>query len=522
MPAGLDLGEPTERTTVPEPPPIGEDQKKTSLGVSMISASPLETGGPLDAEEAKPTTQQAAVEAPPPASPGRSGGLRASEIMAAMKGEDWTMTPDASSPTVVPKVSTEPNEKDLAAAEEKSVPGDWAISLDPEAPGGWSAPSKVEKLPEPKQTPASGNRNIAVASDKAIEAVEWEEKPTGIGEALVQIDPTLMGPAVDVPLFEDEDPVNIVSTPVVDVSPPKPIPPALAPIPFVSSTPTPPPWAGPPLPLAPMAATAATPLPPPPLVGTFPAVPPRPDITDGNTNFFRDSGEVASFTTQDATDQFEGKRKRRALMFVIAAGLAVAAAVTVIMLTGGKHATPTQTQRSGSGSSVVALAVPVDAAVMAPPPALVDAGPPAPQLCSVDVTSSPSGAEIAIDQTVLGTSPATIQLPCGVESKLIIRKAKYGSVQRSFTATAEATKLAVKIAAPVFSLKVTSLPEGATITVGGKMVGITPTTIKVLASSPTMITLTKDGYSPDTQKIAPRQNNVTHYVALKHVTKKLR
>src|SRR3954464_6609718 len=82
----------------------------------------------------------------------RSGGLRASEIMAAMKGEDWTMTPDASSPTVLPKPAdpaTDPNPK---AAEEKSgpLPGDWAISLDPASPGGWSKPAKVEKPPELK------------------------------------------------------------------------------------------------------------------------------------------------------------------------------------------------------------------------------------------------------------------------------------------------------------------------------------------------------------------------------------
>jgi PEGA domain len=69
---------------------------------------------------------------------------------------------------------------------------------------------------------------------------------------------------------------------------------------------------------------------------------------------------------------------------------------------------------------------------------------------------------------------------------------------------------------------VTSIPAGATITIGGKVVGITPTSIKVTAFASTMITLTKDGYTPDTQKIALRQNNAAHHVVLKHVTKKLR
>jgi PEGA domain-containing protein len=62
---------------------------------------------------------------------------------------------------------------------------------------------------------------------------------------------------------------------------------------------------------------------------------------------------------------------------------------------------------------------------------------------------------------------------------------------------------------------VTSTPEGATITVGGKVVGITPTTIKLPAFAPTTITLTKEGFLPDTQKLAPRANNVAHSVTLK-------
>jgi hypothetical protein len=153
----------------------------------------------------------------------------------------------------------------------------------------------------------------------------------------------------------------------------------------------------------------------------------------------------------------------------------------------------------------------------------VDAGVAAPQVCNVEVSTTPAGAEISLDKTtVVGTSPATIPMPCGVETKIYVKKAKYGSAMKAFTATADATKVAIKIAAPIFQLKVTSMPEGATITIAGKVVGITPTSIKVTAFASTMITLTKDGYTPDTQKIAPRQNNASHHVVLKHVTKKLR
>jgi PEGA domain len=489
-----DLSETTERTTIPEPPPVGEDQKKTSLGVSMMSASPVETGW----DESGP----AYVGPPPSEVAGRSGGLRASEIMSAMKGEDWVMTPDASQPTIVPK-SEPAQDPNVKAAEEKSGPavGDWAISLDPQAPGGWSAPSKVEKLPEVKQSPSSGNRNIAVASSQAIEAVEWEEKPTGIGQALVEIDPTLMGSPVAVTeVTEDEEPVNIVSTPVADVPPPQPF--ALSALPLAAKTPSPPPL------------FALPPTPQPAASDSFPAFAPRADPAD-----------VMNFA-QDPTDSIPGKRKRRVIAVAIAAVVAIVATILVIAVTGGKKTTPGHAL-AGSGSAITvadaATAIVVPDKGSAQELAAVDAGVAAPAVCNVEVSTTPTGAEISLDKTtVVGTSPATIPMPCGVETKIYVKKAKYGNAMKAFTATADATKVAIKIAAPIFQLKVTSMPEGATITIAGKVVGITPTSIKVTAFTSTMITLTKDGYTPDTQKIAPRVNNAAHHVVMKHITKKLR
>jgi hypothetical protein len=552
-----DLSEITDVTGAPEPPLVGEEQRKTSLGVAMMTASPVETHWEHDHG---PTEQQAAVEPVPdlaaPIAPSRSGGLRASEIMTAMKGEDWTMTPDASSPTVLPKAvepSTDPNVK---AAEEKSgpLPGDWAISIDPASPGGWSAPSKVEKPPELQAPPASGNRNIAVASAKAIEAVEWEEKPTGIGEALVQIDPTLMEPAT--PLLDDpldDEPVNIVSTPIVDVPPPPTPPPP-------PSMPTPPPWA-PAASSLPLAAPAPTPmaqppaLPPPPLGPTpylptpppqpsplfappmpnssavFPALPPRIDITDGNTSFFHESGETPHYAA-DPTDSIAVKRRRRTMMLVIAAaGLAVIATVVVILSTGGTRTKTAEHHHAATGSGSAALVatgsgsaqISVGSAHVETPSPPVDAAPPAPQVCNVDITTSPTGAELSLeDKTVLGTSPATVPLPCGVETKIYAKKVRYGSTAKTFTASADNTKLALRIAAPMFQIKVTSVPTGATIMIGNRVVGITPTTVKVQAFGSTTITLSKDGYTSDIEKIAPRANNAAHHVILKHATKKLR
>ena len=65
------------------------------------------TSTPLDPSDSALVIDSKPAEDPvPEAKPQRSGGMRASEIMAAVTGDDWTMTPDASSPTVLPRFSS--------------------------------------------------------------------------------------------------------------------------------------------------------------------------------------------------------------------------------------------------------------------------------------------------------------------------------------------------------------------------------------------------------------------------------
>src|SRR5262249_7331907 len=113
--------------------------------------------------------------------------------------------------------------------------GDWTIQLDPDK-GAWSEPSKLEKTTPatPAAKGATGNPVGAVASSRPISSVQWEERPTGIGESKIEMDPTLMEPALSPLPSDDDDPV---------IDPPKPamqIPPgAYAPVHYPSPTPPP-------------------------------------------------------------------------------------------------------------------------------------------------------------------------------------------------------------------------------------------------------------------------------------------
>ena len=307
LPAATD-GETTDLTNVPQPPPVGDDQRKSSLGVAMMTASPLEAPDVSDDE--------GPYVGPPPTSPppaGRSGGMRASEIMAAIPSEDWTMTPDAVAPTVLPADTKAPDPAPLLPPPPPAE--DWTIKADPEAPDGWGAPAAVERLPEPK-VPKTGNRVLAVASEKALTAVEWEDKPTGIGEPLVQIDPTLMEPLAPMPALADDEPARIVAAPPMHDE-----------VPTAAMRPTPLP-----LPLAPAVAM------PGPLPGSYVTPPhghgsvtgsgthqalPRPDVTDGGTGFFRDSAEMPRYPT-DQHAAIDTRKRKRTLVIVMSSVLVVA------------------------------------------------------------------------------------------------------------------------------------------------------------------------------------------------------
>jgi hypothetical protein len=265
---------------------------------------------------------------PPPAAAARSGGMRASEIMAAIPDEDWTMTPDAAQPTVLP-AAKEPPVVVAATTSPKGPPtGDWTMSADPSAAGGWTEPAKVQIAPE-MRVPATGNPVFSIP-EKALIAVAWEDKPTNIG-AKIEVDPTLMEPLQPMPA-ESEAAVSAPPVVMLQVMPPVLPPsgsqPQMAAAYYASpyAIPTPAPGA-----LAiPTPAPMPAPLPPPPLAPQFPTpmpgfapayagtlatgvpsapYPPQQMVSDGGSGFFHDSEPVAF--AGDAFVAEPGARSRR-------------------------------------------------------------------------------------------------------------------------------------------------------------------------------------------------------------------
>jgi hypothetical protein len=146
------------------------------------------------------------------------------------------------------------------------------------------------------------------------------------------------------------------------------------------------------------------------------------------------------------------------------------------------------------------------------------ADPPTAGACFADVASVPAGAEILIDQThVIGTTPQKVALPCGKPIELVIRKAKLVAATRTVTPTREGARLRVALAKPTFLVKVSSTPAGATISLNGRSLGVTPTTVKVPAFESSVLMIVKDGFATETETVAPRSNGLAVHAELKRL-----
>jgi hypothetical protein len=459
--------------------------------------------------------------------------------------------------------------------------GDFIIALDPSRPDGWSEPSRIEKRPElPPDKPGPPVSTVASVKDLDSEAKPETRVPTvKADEAKIEIDPTLMEPLQPLqPIddFDDEPPGQLPPPP--STSHPVQTPPhgLVAATPGVIATPMHP-GAVPIVDQMRAAAHAAMPGSPTgelqsvrpspidPMGATAPAMQMYTTPVPGQVQLANASGSGPAFhqepaypvTEQPAYLQTEairvprtpGEQRRRKLLIGGIAGGVILAIILIVALAGGGSAKqdeattpptdgssepqiaqppvkpppppPEKAPQPPGEQAIVTPATPVDATVEeAQPP---DAAPEIASAteCTVDLASAPTGAEVVLDKAVLGTTPMTATLPCGVESRLTFKKSRFVTATRGVTPKSEGQKpLRVALARVTFTVKVSSSPAGATILRGKRSLGITPAAVKLPAFETSTLTIKKDGYQTDTQRITPKTNNLSISSSLKRASRR--
>ena len=114
-----------------------------------------------------------------------------------------------------------------------------------------------------------------------------------------------------------------------------------------------------------------------------------------------------------------------------------------------------------------------------------------------------------------GSTPVTLNLPCK-KSTAVFERLRYGDTKKAFTPKkGKTTKVAVRLDRPMFSVKVTSTPSGAAVTVNGRNAGKTPATVKVTGFQAATIKVSKPGFQAKTTKVTAKKNGTVVNVPLR-------
>ena len=451
--------------------------------------------------------------------------------------------------------------------------GDWTIALDPAAPDGWTAPK-----PPPAPVAAPGGSSRGSGSHGAIAdghngAALHPHRPAQLpselpaSEPKVQVDPTL----IEIEPLPSAPPDSLVPGPPG-------FPPSIAPAQVMYGAPpvlggTVPPFPVHTMPPAP-AFAAAQGGPPHPGHGDYPMDPAYRGMAVLQPVELMPPHAAFGHPRYPAGAMRATQRRRRLIIVLASALVAVLLGIAGLLVmrtrsgatqiarsptthdpapaaseprpsakqTSAADPGPSRTASSSTTASpapggAVPSAAPgaspstAETGGAAPPPAEPSAGPapdpaPAPVVapprnCFADVRSQPSGAEIFVAKSrVPGTTPKRIALPCGAPVDLVIRKARLAPVTRTITPTPEPTLVEVSLTRQTFLVKVSSTPSGATITLGGKALGVTPTIVRVPAYEASILSISKDGYELDTERVAPRSNGLAVHTVLKRSDRK--
>ena len=189
------------------------------------------------------------------------------------------------------------------------------------------------------------------------------------------------------------------------------------------------------------------------------------------------------------------------------------------------------------GYSIASSAVNIDRLIGEPTP------PPTPAYGSITVTSSPSGADIYIDNVYKGLSPAVFEAVPNGDHIVLVRLDGYQDITKSMTVTAnnqtfhaalshESTATTITSVpgqtltahagspAPTASaqtqgygsLSIATTPAGALVYVDGTMMGVTPAIIPMLTEGTHSVTLILDGYQDLKTTITINAGTTSEYI----------
>jgi formylglycine-generating enzyme required for sulfatase activity len=120
----------------------------------------------------------------------------------------------------------------------------------------------------------------------------------------------------------------------------------------------------------------------------------------------------------------------------------------------------------------------------------------------VTVASTPPGARILVDGEALGTTPATVEVAAGQrELRLELEGFRTWVQPLPVTAGVAATLPPVTLVSAAGLVRVTSDPAGASVSVGGRYLGVTPLEVELAPGRRHALQVAKPGYGAVTREV---------------------
>ncbi|HEY5937829.1 MAG TPA: PEGA domain-containing protein [Kofleriaceae bacterium] len=121
--------------------------------------------------------------------------------------------------------------------------------------------------------------------------------------------------------------------------------------------------------------------------------------------------------------------------------------------------------------------------------------------CQLKISSTPAGSMVIVDGKSIGPSPIQLAGPCQ-RVKVDIKHPRY-QLASEWVTLVEGTPGSVEVtmSRPTHRLKVVTVPAGATVSIGGRRAGTSPTMVQLMGFSNLPITIEKTGYKPVITKI---------------------
>jgi len=462
-------------------------------------------------------------------------------------------TVDAAAPTIRPGAELQSAAEPPPSAPMPATPapitgalpsGDWTIALDPAAPGGWSPPRQaVPRVPPGGAVPvasAPDAEHAAAARMPALAASPPDARTLRPGEVLavepkVQIDPTLVEPhSGPLPTAATSPGLSDVASELAMYGGEPGREPGEAPaLHAMMAVPQPGPYA----PAHASPAARGGPVP------GYPVDPPY-AIAPGGLPPGLVTADGSGFGPVRYPPVPSQLRRRHLVIMLASALIAVLLGIAAMLLFrrppspiapgddrsgAAPPAGPGEPPRGPAAAPPTEPAAPPAAAATPPPPtgsaAAGAAAPaaPAPGDCYADVSSVPAGADIVLDQArVIGMTPQRVALPCGHPVELLVRKPHLVPAVHTLTPSPDGAAIQFVLVQQTFLVKVSSTPSGATVTLGGKPLGVTPTMVKVPAFEPSTLSIARDGYDTETETVAPKGNGTAVHSVLKRIDRRKR